>query len=339
MKKTKDALIQAIITLTEQDGSRGLDASLLKQVSALFSPDEVALYDLFDANGRAEFLADSLENARARDALGIDRAVNVDVCGEKGFVACIEAGQRVANPLDRDRVRTLYPIRGHSGITALLVADYARCPAREATWMAPLLAAYQNQKRLLFTLERDALTQLLNRQTFDRQVWEIIRRVAADAAGRTGTPGCICFGILDIDHFKEVNDTYGHLYGDELLLLFGRLMSKWFRHSDLTFRYGGEEFCVVLFDVADNIACQIFERFREAVAAYPFPQIGQRTVSVGFTAIRPDDQPGDLIDRADRALYFAKQHGRNRVSSHEQLVNAGHVADPETRMVGAIELF
>ena len=205
--------------------------------------------------------------------------------------------------------------------------------------MAPLLAAYQNQKRLLFTLERDALTQLLNRQTFDRQVWEIIRRVGADAAGRTGTPGCICFGILDIDHFKEVNDTYGHLYGDELLLLFGRLMSKWFRHSDLTFRYGGEEFCVVLFDVADNIACQIFERFREAVAAYPFPQIGQRTVSVGFTAIRPDDQPGDLIDRADRALYFAKQHGRNRVSSHEQLVNAGHVADLETRMVGAIELF
>ena len=86
VKKTKDALIQAIITLTEQDGSRGLDASLLKQVSALFSPDEVALYDLFDANGRAEFLADSLENARARDALGIDRAVNVDVRGEKGFV-------------------------------------------------------------------------------------------------------------------------------------------------------------------------------------------------------------------------------------------------------------
>ena len=339
MKKTADALIQAIIALTEQGSSRALDAALLEQVGALLSPDEVALYDLFDAGGGAEFLAESLEYARARDALGIDRNVNFDVRQAQGFVACIKAGGRVVNTGDDDRVRTLYPIHGQSGVTALLVADYDACPAEEPAWMSSLLAAYQNQKRLLFTLERDALTQLLNRQTFDRQVWEIIRRVGVDAAPPAGDPGRIAFGILDIDHFKVVNDTYGHLYGDEMLLLFARQMNKWFRYSDLTFRYGGEEFCVVLFDVDHDVAGRVFERFRQAVEAYPFPQIGQRTVSTGFTLIRPRDQPGDLIDRADKALYFAKQHGRNRVCSHEELVTAGHLAEGEARMVGAIELF
>jgi diguanylate cyclase (GGDEF)-like protein len=335
----ENSLIQALIALTGQASSRTLDAALLEQVGALLAPDEVALYDLFDAEGREEFLAESLNDARARDALGIDRDINLDVRGASGFVTCIEAGARVATPIDGDRIRTLYPIHGETGITALLAADFGECPGHEPAWMSSLVAVYQNQKRLLFTLERDALTQLLNRQTFDRQVWEIIQRVGQTAPQPADSPRGIAFGMLDIDHFKEVNDTYGHLYGDELLLLFARLMSRWFRYSDLTFRYGGEEFCVVLFDVDHDVAATIFERFRQAVASYAFPQIGQRTVSTGFTLIRPGDQPGDLIDRADRALYFAKQHGRNRVCCHEGLVTTGHLAEEEARMVGTIELF
>jgi diguanylate cyclase (GGDEF)-like protein len=323
VKKSLSPLIQALISLMLQEGSRALDAALLSQVRTLFTPAKVGLYDLFNAEGRAEFLAESLRGARARDALGISREVHFDVQAARGFTACIKAGRRLVSTSDDRRIRTLYPVYGHTGVTSLLVADYDKRPPYEGQWMSPLLTAYQNQRRLLYTLERDTLTQLLNRQTFDRQVWELIRRAGIAASRAESEPSGVALGRLDIDHFKAVKDRYGQLYGDKLLRFLAQLMNQRFRHSDLTFRYGGEEFCVVLFDVTDDVATMIFDRFRQAVATLSFPQIGQCTVSAGFTLIQPVDQPDDLIDRAARALYFAKQHGRDRVCSHAELMAAG----------------
>jgi diguanylate cyclase (GGDEF)-like protein len=131
--------------------------------------------------------------------------------------------------------------------------------------------------------------------------------------------------VLDVDHFKRINDTFGHLFGDEVLLLVSRLMREAFRDEDLLFRYGGEEFVAVLAAQGRDGAAAALDRFRERVAAHRFPQLSQVTLSIGFTAMRARELPAAAIARADQALYCAKEEGRNRVCDYDALLAAGRV--------------
>ena len=157
-------------------------------------------------------------------------------------------------------------------------------------------------------------------------------RRAADS-GPTG-----CFAIFDIDHFKRINDSLGHLYGDEVLLIFTDLMRESFRFNDLLFRYGGEEFVAVLGETDLRTALLVLERFRTTVAQHKFPQINQVTVTIGVTQITPQLLPSTLIDRADKALYHGKNHGRDQVNAFEWL-EGGRVAGREAASSRNIELF
>src|SRR6185369_17286004 len=148
----------------------------------------------------------------------------------------------------------------------------------------------------------------------------------------------VCFAIFDVDHFKRVNDQFGHLYGDEVLTLVARLMVQSFRHEDLLFRYGGEEFAVVLANADLAIAGAALERFRRKVEAYAFPQIGHKTVSIGFTALDAAQGVERAVMCADRALYYAKHHGRNQTHCYETLIAEGKLA-PVTQTRGDVELF
>ena len=133
--------------------------------------------------------------------------------------------------------------------------------------------------------------------------------------------------MLDLDHFKRVNDDFGHLYGDEILVHFANLMRTTFRSADQLYRFGGEEF-VVIFGVEprERGGEATLERFRRAVEAHRFPGVGKVTVSIGFARVADALTPAPiLIDRADEALYYAKEHGRNRVCGWEALVAAGEV--------------
>jgi diguanylate cyclase (GGDEF)-like protein len=144
-------------------------------------------------------------------------------------------------------------------------------------------------------------------------------------------------GVIDIDHFKSVNDTYGHLIGDEVLLLLSRLMRSVFRFHDRLYRFGGEEFVVLMRCAGDAEATIALERLRATVLAFAFPQVGTISISVGFTAIKTGDTPSTAFERADRAVYWAKSHGRNQVCSHAVLVASGELADDSK--VGDVELF
>ncbi len=120
-------------------------------------------------------------------------------------------------------------------------------------------------------------------------------------------------GVADIDFFKHVNDRFGHPYGDEVLMLFAGLMRDTFREGDKLFRVGGEEFVVLMSNCAVDNALIAFERFRAAVEAFQFPQVGRVTVSIGVTSLQPGDAASAAFGRADQALYSAKRRGRNRV--------------------------
>jgi diguanylate cyclase (GGDEF)-like protein len=119
--------------------------------------------------------------------------------------------------------------------------------------------------------------------------------------------------------------------------MFSQLMRQSFREEDPLFRFGGEEF-VGFFECSSTPNIQnIFERFKQKVANFEFPQVGKVTVSAGYTEISPFDTSSQIIDRADTALYYAKNHGRNRVDSYELLVADGRLQD--NKKEGEIELF
>ncbi len=215
-------------------------------------------------------------------------------------------------------------------------------PADEVSGEIAVLARiYGNQIRLLDYSELDSLTRLLNRKTFDETFDRLLTPPSADEdevmderrhdAGN-GSPAWLA--VIDIDHFKRINDSFGHLFGDEVLLRMGELMRKTFRSGDRLFRFGGEEF-VVLLNASDEAQVRTtFERFRLSVEHHPFPQVGTVTCSIGFTAVAETDVPTDVVGRADEALYFAKDNGRNRVSCYEQLLGAGLIARKEEAPAG-----
>ncbi len=160
----------------------------------------------------------------------------------------------------------------------------------------------------------DSLTGLHNRRYFSTHLEALFRRTTD-----SGKP--LALLIIDIDHFKRVNDTYGHAVGDEVLCDVAQQIARNVRAFDLVARYGGEEFVVLMPDTADAVALAIADRLRDKIADHEFlvgdsaAAIGV-TVSIGISYARgPQDDPDDLLKRADKALYQAKDEGRNRVVS------------------------
>ena len=218
--------------------------------------------------------------------------------------------------------------------------------SEEVRLVCSILRLYRNYQGLLDYSERDTLTGLLNRKTFDESFLRVAAQHPAPAAHqmshdgvrRHGPSGSSWLGVLDIDHFKRVNDNFGHLIGDEVLLLLSRLMRSTFRFQDHLYRFGGEEFVVLMRCSDQDDASRAFERLRHNVERYAFPQVGCITVSVGFTELRTGDSPSTAFERADKAVYYAKQNGRNQVCHHAELVAAGKLAD-ESRDNSDVELF
>ena len=155
----------------------------------------------------------------------------------------------------------------------------------------------------------DALTGFRNRRWLDQTLPRIIQRHL-----HASEP--LCIAMMDIDHFKQINDGYGHAAGDAVLLQVGRLVRANLRPADSAARIGGEEFVLILPQTLLPGAISAVERLREAVASASFDydgrQLPQVTVSLGLVALERGANPQELLAQADEALYAAKQSGRNR---------------------------
>lgn len=211
---------------------------------------------------------------------------------------------------------------------------------------------YRNLHQDLFLRIAGHLSTLVERSRLYQRVWklnedlQLAHRRIADQAAHDPLTGVLNHGailqqlelaiadpssgrlpavlMLDLDHFKSVNDRFGHLAGDEALRRIARTIQGCLRHTDYLGRYGGEEFLILLADADSRIARRVAERIRGAVEVEPIP-FDEETLSVtvsigvGLPARRPETDPSALIGLADRALYEAKRTGRNRVCVQEDL--------------------
>ena len=173
---------------------------------------------------------------------------------------------------------------------------------RLATLNRKLELAYKEVERLSVT---DPLTGLLNRLHLDAALNQELARCERQQ-------GCFSLILLDIDRFKSVNDRFGHLVGDSVLVEVARVLTNNMRRADLLGRWGGEEFLVVCTDTNVEAAAVVAEKLRAAVAANDIAVAGAQTASFGATSYRPNDTIEVMMGRADAALYKAKEAGRNR---------------------------
>jgi diguanylate cyclase (GGDEF)-like protein len=236
-----------------------------------------------------------------------------------------------------------WPLYSGESCLDLLIFTHSRFNEIDLTLLNAISCIFSNFLVLLEASERDALTGLYNRRMFDIRLSTLVRNTVSahnvQAERRHKEYSTSNFlGIIDIDFFKRVNDNFGHLFGDEVLLWIAQNMRQCFRNEDALFRYGGEEFAVLLTGLTQQQAQDTFERFRRTIATTEFPQIGIVTVSIGYAHIDHQANPTLVFGSADKALYYAKEHGRDRVESYQKLVKDNLIED-ETSESAEIEIF
>lgn len=173
-----------------------------------------------------------------------------------------------------------------------------------------IVLSYSKLDMLKQSAYLDALTNIGNRRSVDAWLESEFKRCRE-------IDGVFSVIYFDIDHFKEINDRYGHDIGDQVLMEFSSTIKKYIRAGDFFGRWGGEEFIIVSANNSLEEARQFAERLRQVIEEHPFRHVGHVTASFGVASLQPGDELRTLLKRADQALYSAKSSGRNRVRTAE----------------------
>jgi diguanylate cyclase (GGDEF)-like protein len=337
-----DSLLKHMVDMTGHRDHAMLDISVISAVQELAGAAQTRILSIATMAGQ--------QVLRARASIRKGSAARIEDLYESAaaealsrypeLMHCLLARQPSAEALEDDGMRTLWlPIWfGDKAGTCLEIRDDK--PFSESTihMIGGIVGVYRNFQNLLDYSERDSLTGLLNRKTFDDQLARMLHgaqqhdaRLSGLAERRQPNEQAMAgqeqqwLAVVDVDHFKAVNDKFGHLYGDEVLILIANLLQSSFRAQDRVFRFGGEEFVVLLRSTTLANTWKIIERFRTGVAGHAFPQVGRVTVSVGFVAISAFESPVVTLGHADQALYHAKSSGRNCACHYDDLIAHGMV--------------
>jgi diguanylate cyclase (GGDEF)-like protein len=335
-------VVEKLAELTRSRDRDVVDVTLTTLVRDLIDPLAVSIYRRVRVDGEERWLC------RARHERGAPVAAIADAVDDPARLPALGRWPERARCLHEQTLVelpgpvfvTCIPLATDTGPYGVLeVESSATIPMPEQALLIAVAKVYRNLISLLDYSERDTLTGLLNRRTFEDA---FLRDPAAtpEARSRAGSPppARTWLAVIDVDHFKQVNDRHGHLIGDEVLLLLARLLQASFRVTDRLFRFGGEEFVVLMRCPGEAEALLACERLRRNVAECTFPQVGRVTVSVGVGPVHADDPPARAFERGDRAVYRAKAAGRNRVVAWSSLPEA----QAEAAMAGGsgeIEIF
>jgi diguanylate cyclase (GGDEF)-like protein len=321
-------LIKSLIKLTALRDANQLRVFLVTEISNLSAVSEVTFVQKKRSralsrpqNGRGyEYLY-----YRVKDDGSIENTPNVKF---HKILNAIESPKLT----NRHGSTLIYPIAIDRNTKEFILIKLSQLSEQLSFFLDTFFHIYKNHTELLLAAEIDELTGLQNRKAFDRICNSLFNpKLSSDDMEITASE--TCFAMIDLDHFKQVNDEFGHLYGDEVLLLFAQLMIREFRTSDFLFRYGGEEFAVILTDANPGAAYEILERFRKSAELFNYPQVGCKTMSIGYTVTDIDKNAALIIDEADQALYYSKKNGRNQTNCFLRLVDSGEIETKESEPI------
>ncbi len=355
-------LTDHLIALTDHRDRNHLELTLSKALIAMLPIDRVVLARVVSEDGVKRWLdiasLDARGGGKIVDPLRVDFSTLHTIDDHKDRLRCIqnraqvevawagEEGPRITYlPLFNDaRNEEEGVVEVHSG--AALKLDQIQT-------IEAMLHVFRNMYNLLAYSDRDALTGLLNRKALDDTFYSAVLEeieagvdfrsqalaspVAPGQERRHRVPPNYWLGTVSVDKFPVLSDQYGHLIGEEVLLLVARILNNTFRTYDRIYRFGGDQFAVLMHCPDEALVLAAFERFRVNMEKFNFPQVGRVTACAGFTRVSADDSPSTALERAERAVDYAQHHGHNKVFSHGDLVRKGFFeAGTKT---GAVDLF
>lgn len=332
------SIVRCLDDITRHRDISLVNVSVMSSLTDLLGLEHISLYDIYERNNKLLVALSSwdengqilyFEDLPAEDQL---EEINRYPAIARHFA---RDGSSVNAAQDDNNISCVpVALDSRGPIAIFLMQRETPLSTNELNIANGIVGVYRNYLSLLKDSQHDTLTGLLNRKTFDHGLADLL-----PAAGKqevrthfNGNVRCAIqaethwFAIIDIDNFKRINDQYGHIYGDEVLILLANLMRRSFRNRDRLYRFGGEEFVVLVRNVDFNNAFQKLEAFRIAVANYKFPQIDQITVTIGFAQVNASDTPDMVVGNADEALYYGKAQGRNQVNCYSTLIENGLLA-------------
>ncbi|MBI5919973.1 MAG: GGDEF domain-containing protein [Nitrosomonadales bacterium] len=325
-------ILQHLETLTRYRDTSLLKVSLMNTMLSLTRIDDVHLYDVLEGEaGYLLALSAWSEKGEVRSSNDLPQDDQVTpVLADSPIAQALSSLTTISTPSDAGHKVCIPIVLGEKPYAIFEFIGQQAMSENEQDVLDGIIGVFRNYLDLLRDSQHDTLTGLLNRKTFEQGFAGLLAAYSEQSAKRPDEQRQAgnhhWLAVIDIDFFKRINDNFGHLYGDEVLILMANLMRRSFRRHDRLYRFGGEEFVVLMRNVgAEGVRLKL-EQFRQAVASYAFPQVGQVTISIGFSSVAATDTPSEVIGKADEALYFAKDHGRNQVCGYEDLIASGDLA-------------
>ncbi|CCQ11747.1 GGDEF family protein [Pseudoalteromonas luteoviolacea B = ATCC 29581] len=323
----QEELLNSVIKITKTRDIDSLEYSLISTIQEFIGCDEIAVYKDLAVPGELTLeLSLSLKHISKREFEWGERKIIKEPSSE--LISCLQSACIITVQSSSGIEKRWIPINLHDRPVGAIEIVSKGLKSADQVLLNAFCRIFENYLTILHENERDKLTGLLNRQTFESKLKQLVekqvlkqnRTVWTDDNRKKQQNACSWLAIMDIDHFKRVNDTYGHVCGDEVLLLLAQKMRHYFRASDLLFRFGGEEFVLVFEPTSLESIKSKMEGFMELIRTTHFPFVKTLTVSVGMSPISPYDFPINVLEQADKALYFAKDSGRDRLCFYDELV-------------------
>lgn len=332
-------LFDQIVDLTSIRDIELLEFSLLRTIHQYLKPIDARI---FKTNSRDKLISEIVFSSDNCHVFYDEKELSGDVKFIIDHITKTEAVE-FSKKIDKGYL-TIYRIhKTHATSLYIQIHSHDRISRENKRLLNGLLEIFRNYICLIADNITDSLTGLLNRKSFDSTIDKIYKYIPEEVDidinnRRNSINDKYWLVMLDVDHFKSVNDKYGHLYGDDVLILLAQLIKASFRDDDLSFRFGGEEFVLIIRCENSDGAKFALQRLLEKVSNYIFPQVGTVTISAGAVRIDPKIFSGTLLEYADQALYHSKNNGRNQVTFFDDLVNQGITKEQEIEF-GEIALF
>ncbi|MBA6341407.1 GGDEF domain-containing protein [Colwellia sp. MB02u-10] len=338
-------IINHIADFTSQRNTELLAFSLLKSVNNMISCSSTKIITI---DKKRDIRANiSFEN----DHYTVnDTSIEIDSALRHSFEHMNDSSMAALTLKTETGYSVIYLLHHDRKSEQFLIINLEKKMAKENAYiLSGILSIYSNFIKLLNESQTDELTGLANRKTFDSAISSVFNALPQEhekVESERRAPNKVIVKeqhkywlvIIDIDDFKRVNDEFGHLYGDEILIHLAQIIRSNFRNEDLQFRFGGEEF-VILLSANNQMECmQILERFRRNVEEYQFPNLDTVTVSIGVVEFKKDTFHITSIDYADQALYQSKRSGKNQITFFENMLSKG-IAKKSDIQGGSVDFF